>query len=164
VRRSVVKRKVVELDPRSTIYLPLPISTEDFLPLKAAVGDRDRNLQLRLLAIGNGGETNIAVMIKGVEDALYAVRHAKAEPGKPCWLVHHDDGPMHEFPAVVDVANFLAFGDARFCKRSWITGRSEPGRIVGGELPEVKRKEAPETAPGGPRGRYLPMLGDRARE
>jgi hypothetical protein len=49
---------------------------------------------------------------------------------------------MHEFPAVVDVANFLAFGDARLCKRSWMTGRSEPGLIVGGELPEVKRKWA----------------------
>jgi hypothetical protein len=30
-------------------YRPLPISTEDLLRLKAAVGDRDRNLQLMLI-------------------------------------------------------------------------------------------------------------------
>jgi hypothetical protein len=113
------------------------------LRLKAAVGDRDRKLRLMLLPIDGGGETNIEVMIKGVEDSLYTIRHAEAETGKPCWLVHHDDGPMHEFPAVVDVANFLAFGDAGLCKRCFMTGRNEPGLIFGGELPEVKRKWAP---------------------
>jgi hypothetical protein len=123
-------------------YRPLPISTEDLLRLKAAIGDRDRKLLLMLLHT-DAGEEHVAAMIKGVEDALFTVRHAETETGKPCWLVHHPEGgPMHEFPAVVDVANFLAFGDARLCKRSWMTGRSEPGLIVGGELPEVKRKWA----------------------
>jgi hypothetical protein len=153
-------------------YRPLPIEIDDLLRLKAAAGDRDRNLRLMLLRT-DVGEMHIAVMTKGVEEPLYTVRHAEAETGKegarppkPCWLVHpsNGDGPMYEFPAVVDVANFLAFGDAQRCKRSWMTGRSQPGRIVGGAMPEGKRKEAPETAPGGPRGRYLPMLGDRAGE
>jgi hypothetical protein len=141
------------------------------LRLEAAVGDRDRNLELT--RIRADGEAHIIVTIKGVKDALFTVRRAETETGKegarppkPCWLVHpsNGDGPMYEFPAVVDVANFLAFGDAQRCKRSFMTGRSEPGRIVGGAMPEGKRKEAPETAPGGPRGRYLPTLGDRAGE
>ena len=83
--------------------------------------------------------------IKGV-GAIFYIRRAvetETEAAKPCWLVYAEKGPTHEFPAVVDVANFLAFGDARLCKRSWITGRSEPGLIVGGELPAVKRKWAP---------------------
>jgi hypothetical protein len=144
-------------------YRPLPISTDDVLRLRDAVGDRDRDLRL-VLGHTDAGEDYISAETKGGV-LLFHIRRAEAETGKPCWLVHHPEGgPMHEFPAVVDVANFLAFGDARLCARSWMTGRSEPGRIVGGELPEMKRKWAPETAPGGPRGRYLPMLGDRAGE
>jgi hypothetical protein len=172
-------------------YRPLPISTDDLLRLEAAVGDRDRNLELT--RIRADGEAHIMVTIKGVKDALFAVRRAKAETGKegarppkPCWLVHpsNGDGPMYEFPAVVDVANFLAFGDAQRCKRSWMTGRSEPGRIVGGELPAAVQRgrdgvtqrtyvssecnnASPTASLDTVRGRrvgYPPMLGDRAGE
>jgi hypothetical protein len=155
-------------------YRTLPIEIDDFLRLRAAVGDRDRKQQLLLLHddFGVGQEDHIAVMITGCEDPFYTVRRAvetgKPPTAKPCWLVHpaglDDGGDLYEFPAVVDVANFLAFSDGRMCERSYGTSWSEPGRIVGGAMPEGKRKEAPETAPGGPRGRYLPMLGDRAGE
>jgi hypothetical protein len=108
---------------------------------------------------------------KGVEGPLYSIRRAvetgKSPIAKPCWLVHFEGnlyGFLYEFPSLVDVANWLVFSDGQGCTRNWMTGRSEPGLIVGGELPEVGRKEAPESAPGGPRGRYLPMLGDRAGE
>ena len=37
------------------------------------------------------------------------------------WLVHHpEDGPLYEFRAIPEVANFLAFGDAKCCRRSWM--------------------------------------------
>jgi hypothetical protein len=135
-------------------YRPLPISTEDLLRLKAAVGDRDRNLQLMLIT-DVGEEAHIAVMTKGVEEPLFTVCHAKTETAKPCWLVHHPNaGPMFEFPAVVDVANFVALGDGRLCKRSYGTGWSEPGRIVGGAL---------VGAPGGPNG-APPRLAAKVRE
>jgi hypothetical protein len=163
-------------------YRPLPIDTDDALRLKAAVGDRDRNLQLLLLHT-DVGEDHIAVMLKDVKEPFYTVRHAETETGKPCWLVHHpSDGAMFEFPAVVDVANFVALGDGRLCKRSYGMGWSEPGRIVGGALvgapggPNGARRPGhTTTAQGskedvvsrggaGGRRRYLPMLGDRAGE
>jgi hypothetical protein len=116
-------------------YRPLPISTEDLLRLRGTVQERDRNLRLMLIHT-EVGETLISVMTKGSTEPLFHVRHAKAETGKPCWLVHHPkDGPGYEFAAIVEVANFLAFGEARLCKRSWATGWSEPGRIVGGGRP-----------------------------
>src|SRR5947209_4781832 len=138
-------------------YRPLPISTEDLLRLKAAAGDRDRNLQLDLVHT-DVGEDYIEVMIKGAAAPFYTVRRAETETGKPCWLMHHDDGPMHEFQATSEVAAFLASGDARLCKRSWMTRHSEPGRIVGGGRPALKRKDTPgiEAMPGR-RGRSLPM-------
>jgi hypothetical protein len=173
-------------------YRPLPISPDDVLRLKAGVGDRDRNLRLMLLRT-DVGEMHIAVMTKGVEEPLYTVRHAEAETGKPCWLVHHpSDGPMYEFVAVIDVANFVALGDGRLCKRSYGTGWSEPGRIVGGALAGapgrasiaapsnttttqgskederssslLRNKDVVSRGGAGSRGRYLPMLGDRAGE
>ena len=50
------------------------------------------------------------VTIKGVEAHLLTVRRQETETAKPCLLVHHpSDGPLCEFPATVDVANFLAF-------------------------------------------------------
>jgi hypothetical protein len=124
-------------------YHPLPISTEDLLRLKAAVGDRDRTLLLILLHTDEG-EESVAVAIKGVEAPLYTVRRATPETSKPVWLVcAPKDGPLHEFKAPSEVAAFLTSGDARLCQRSWMTGRSEPGLIVGGELPAAKRKWAP---------------------
>jgi hypothetical protein len=156
-------------------YRTLPIEIDDFLRLRAAMGDRDRKQQLLLLHddFGAGQEDHIAVMITGCADPFYTVRRAvetgKTPTAKPCWLVHpagldDDGGPLHEFPAVVDVANFLASGEARLCKRSFMTGWIEPGRVVGGAMPEMKRELAPPEAARGGRGRYLPMLGDRAGE
>jgi hypothetical protein len=167
-------------------YRPLPISTDDLLRLKQAVGDRERELpaasRLQLTRRNTDvGEAYIAAEIKGVGARLH-IRHAKAETGMPCWLVHYpSDGAMYECPAVIDVANFVALGDGRLCKRSYGTSWSEPGRIVGGALAGAPG-HAPIGAPSnttttqgskenvvsrggaGGRGRYLPMLGDRAGE
>jgi hypothetical protein len=144
-------------------YRPMSISTDDFLRLKAAVSDRDRNLQLLLLHT-DVGEAHIAVMIKGVKEPFWTLRHAQAETEKQCWLVHRPaGGDMYEFAATSEVAAFLASGWAASCRRSFATGWSEPGLIVAGKMPAVKRKGAPVVAPG-PRGRFLPMLGDRAGE
>jgi hypothetical protein len=145
-------------------YRPFLIDIDDFLRLKAAVGDRDRNLRL-ILGHTDAGDEYISATIKGSRsEPLFTVRHAEAETGKPCWLVHHpSDGPMYEFAAPSEVAAFLASGDARLCKRSWLTARSAPGLIVAGELPAETPKWASEAAPGR-RGRALPMLGDRAGE
>jgi hypothetical protein len=148
-------------------YRPLKIDTDDLLRLKAAVGDRDRNL---LLELGHTdvGEDFISVAVKFSHAPnpilLYTVCHAEAETGKRCWLVHHpESGPLYEFAATSEVAAFLGSGATASCRRSYGTGWSEPGRIVGGGRPQVKRKLAPEVALGR-RGRYLPMLGDRAGE
>jgi hypothetical protein len=171
-------------------YRTLEIPTDDLLRLKAAVGDRERELpaasRLQLTRRHTDGrDAYIAAEIKGV-GAQFHIHHAEeAETGKPCWLVHHPEGgPMHEFPAVVDVANFVALGDGRLCKRSYGTGWSEPGRIVGGALAGAPGR-APIGAPAnttttqgskadvvsrggaGSRRRFLPMLpmlGDRAGE
>jgi hypothetical protein len=159
-------------------YHPMPISTDDFLRLKAAMGDRDGAPrdgahQLRLLHT-DAGEDFIAVMLKGWEDPFYTVRRAveagKPPTAKPHWLVHYEGGTgcglLFEFPSLVDVANFFVFEDVQGCTRSWLTGRSEPGLIVGGEMPAVPKapQGTPEPTPAS-RGRHLPhlpMLGDRA--
>ena len=91
-----------------------PISIDDFLRLKAFVGDRDRHLRLELDHT-DIGEAYISVMIKGVPDAFATI--IRGENG---WLVHHpEDGPLYEFGAIPEVANFLAFGDTKCCRRSW---------------------------------------------
>jgi hypothetical protein len=108
----------------SDTHRPLPIDIDDFLRLQAATADRDRNLWLTL-GHTEAEEDYIAVMIKGVEDDIFHIRHAvETEAAMPCWLVHHpSDGPMYEFRATSEIAAFLASGDARLCKRSWTTGR-----------------------------------------
>jgi hypothetical protein len=156
-------------------YRPMPIDTDDFLRLKAAVKDRDGRdgtLQV-LLHHSDVSEDNIEVVTKGVEGPLYTIRRAvetgKSPTAKPCWLVHFEGnlyGFLYEFPSLVDVANWLVFSDGQGCTRNWMAGRSEPGLIVGGEMPAVKPK-APQWTPGptpAPRGRHLPMLGDRTGE
>jgi len=117
-------------------FRPLPIPHEVFLILRGAVQDRDRNRNFWLeLEHTEEGEDYITVMTKSGA-TLYHIRRAN-ETGKPCWLVHTDEAPYEFVDTVVDVANFLTLDDARMAKRSWMTGRSEPGLIVAGELPET---------------------------
>jgi hypothetical protein len=182
-------------------YQPMPISTDDFLRLKAAVADRDPKLRLNLehtedgagsVAVmtmppfrGVGQGTLLAYVERGqlshnlTEGRRRVVRDGRAKIG---WRVYHPDGPLYEFAAIPEVANFLAFGDTQCCRRSSMKVR-RARRVDGGE--DAPAPAAPKDQSGsaghttttlgskegvvsrggaGSRGRYLPMLGDRAGE
>jgi hypothetical protein len=76
-------------------------------------------------------------MTRGVADAIATI--IRGENG---WLVHQpEDGPLYEFRAIPEVANFLAFGDAKCCRGSWM------------RAPWRAPAETPKWLPGGPAGR-----------
>jgi hypothetical protein len=110
-------------------YWPLPISTEDLLRLRAAVGDRDPKLRLDLDHTKDG-EDYISVTTKGLvygPTKLEPMLVATIIRGENCWLVHHPkDGPLFEFKEgdVGAVATFLAFGKADCCRREWPSKRA----------------------------------------
>jgi hypothetical protein len=63
-------------------YRPLPISTDDLLRLKAAVGDRDRDRDLRLDFLQTDvGEAHIAVMAKASRSPSSPFVTRKPKPG-----------------------------------------------------------------------------------
>ena len=63
-------------------------------------------------------EDFISVLVKGVRvDTLIAT----VIRGENRWLVHHsEDGPLNEFRAISEVAGFIAFGDAKWRRQSWM--------------------------------------------
>jgi hypothetical protein len=124
-------------------YHPLPIETDDFLRLKAAVADRDPKLRLNLEHTEDGAGS-VAVMtmppFRGVGQGtlLAYVERGPLSPNltegrrrvvrdgssaKIGWLVYHLGGPLYEFAALPEVANFLAFGDTQCCRRSVVKAR-----------------------------------------
>jgi hypothetical protein len=133
-------------------YQPMPIATDDFLRLKAAVGDRDAKLQLYLEHTEDGAGY-VLVTIKpvfrgGKESPIAIVAPCELTPNltegrrrpvrdgnnaKIGWVVYGpapENGPEYEFAAIPEVANFLAFGDTQCCRRSVVKARR-----VGGEGP-----------------------------
>jgi hypothetical protein len=172
-------------------YRPLPISTDDFLRLKAAVGDRDPKLRLTL-AHTDDGAGNVAVMacppFRGVDEKMViaSVEHVELSPNltegrwrpirdgsnaKVGWIVYYPGNGMsavYEFVAVAEVANFLAFGDTQACRRSSTkTRRARPAAKVREEIvtdAQGSKEDVVQHGGAGSRRRYLPMLGSRAGE
>jgi hypothetical protein len=176
-------------------YLPLKIDTDDFLRLKAAVADRDPKLRLTLehtddganfilvktmpLFRGCGAGVVIAHVIRGElsnklpEGRRRVVRDGRSKIG---WMVcYPDNGPLYQFAAIAEVANFLAFGDTQACRGSVAKARTLFRRNDDelcsslSQHPEERTDVRPVAHPApdaraatpGRRGRSLPMLGDR---
>jgi hypothetical protein len=129
-------------------YRPLPIETEDFLRLKAAVGDRDPKLRLTLRRTEHGDFVSVTIkpIFRGEEIPIAIVERVELNPNltegrkrpvrdgsnvKIGWLVHGPElegsGPEYEFVAVAEVANYLAFGDTQCCRRSSMKARRAHG-------------------------------------
>jgi hypothetical protein len=85
-------------------------------------------------------------------------------------MVHGPEGsgPLYEFAAPVEVANFLAFGDTKACRRSVVKARrAHTGdNVEGSPAPAAPKDPSGLAGPleGARRTRYLPMLGDQAGE
>jgi len=90
----------------------LPISSEDFLCLKGAVADRDRNLRLTLLQTDIGEDF---IVVEVSRPPLFPGFPTEADAiiahvirGERGWMVHHpEDGPLYEFATLRGVAAFL---------------------------------------------------------
>jgi hypothetical protein len=68
---------------------------------------------------------------------LAAIRRGAETNQPPVWLLMHSGLPagLYEFGTAKELSDFLHFGNRNLYRRVFMTGGSQPGAIVGDQVP-----------------------------